>query len=595
MVLARDRFKPLHLVVDASMSAISYFGDPAYYGYPAWKPGDDMSDVLHILHGMEFDDCIEIPFVETPNHRSVTIRIERKGEQLEIVFCDVTAERDQRRALQQNSNEISILSAKQSELMEKLSAMNSELEIKRREAEQESRMKSRFMATMSHEFRTPLSSIVGYSEILRNAQETDAMRSGNAAIERAAKHLMGLVENLLEQAQLEIGETRLNPQAVDMKNMAAEMESFFAPVIANKALEFALSVEANVPQAVLIDPLRLRQILINVLGNACKYTMHGRIELVVTWSEGVLTIGVSDTGPGMGVEMLEKLYVPFHRGTGVRQSGAGLGLSITKQLLDIMGGDIDVDSNLGVGTSVRISTPAPQVAASEIVPSRDSAVAEREILIVEDDRDIFEIVSVFLKSSGYKVTRAERPSAAREYCRELSPDVVLMDLNMPEMDGCALTEALREDGYAKPIVMLTASSLHSDRQRALKSGCSEFLIKPVSPSGLVRILNTHCDGASLSEIEILRQRYRVALGEEANEFAKYRDHLHEPQRRSELIGKLHKIAGSAALYNIMEVSNAAHSLESLVAQCTANDDLEMPGQRIGLDAFVAVIRDAANV
>ena len=595
LALAQERFKPLHLVIDASMNVVTFFGDAAYYGYPNWKPGDDLSDVLHILHGMEPVDCIEIPFVETPNQRSATIRIETKGDQWEIIFYDMSAERDQRQESQQSSNELAILSDKQKELMEKLKTVNGELEVKRREAEQASLMKSRFIANMSHEFRTPLSSIVGYSQFLSNAQAADAMSSGNAAIERAAKHLMGLVENLLEQAQLEIGETRLNLQATDMKNMAAEMESFFAPVISTKLFEFVVSTDSKVPPAVSVDPLRVRQILINILGNACKYTMQGRIFLEVAWVEGVLKVEVTDTGPGIRAETLANVYVPFHREAGATQSGAGLGLSITKQLLDIMGGTIEVDSKLEIGTTVRVSLPAPRVAAQQITPSRDATAVDRKLLIVEDDRDIFEIVSISLKNSGYNVAWAERPSLALELCRKLSPDVVLLDLNMQEMDGCALTEALRRDGYAKPIVMLTASNLHHDRQRALESGCSDFLVKPVSPSELVRVLNAHCDNISSTEIEVLRQRYRVALGKKADEFIKYRDYLHKPQMRNELIEMLHRIAGSAAVYNIMELSNAACSLESSVAQCTANEYSETHEQRAELDALLAVIRKAASV
>jgi DNA-binding response OmpR family regulator len=171
-----------------------------------------------------------------------------------------------------------------------------------------------------------------------------------------------------------------------------------------------------------------------------------------------------------------------------------------------------------LGTAVQVSIPAPVAEGAATTVDFESMAVDREILVVEDDHDTFDISSVFFKKSGYNIQRAKRPSIALDYCRQRTPDVVLLDLNMPEMDGCALSKVLRSEGYAKPIVMLTASSLRSDRQGALDNGCSDFLVKPVRSTELLRVINMHCDRTSPTEREILKQSYRAALGDHADQF-----------------------------------------------------------------------------
>lgn len=491
--LAADQLKPFCVLFNKEMKIVAMTGDSRFYGFQDLILGDDALERFPFLLDLELTEELRLPFIDMHNGHAAHVDIAPGSDYTCAILVDATQQRDQQQALQQKANELRLLNRRQERLMQALKTAHDDLAIKRREAEQASHAKGRFISGMSHEFRTPLTSILGYVELLKTQLHEPVSASDHlSAIKRSARHLLSLIENVLDEARLESDELLICPIPTDLVALADDISSIFASLAAQKHLSFRLV--KIVPQKVELDGIRLRQVLINLLGNAVKFTDEGSVELQLEWQENRLHAVVSDTGAGIAGEDLEKIFTPFHRSKKAKYEGAGLGLTISRQLITLMGGKLAVASTPGSGSEFSfsisakriLSTPGTARIAERLPPAQYSAGKGR-ILLAEDNEDIVRLFELYLTDAGYEFSSTNDGEQAVRVALREKPDLVFMDLNLPAVDGFDAVMRLREARFANPIIALTASPSKSDRRRALAIGCTDYLLKPIDMSHLLTV------------------------------------------------------------------------------------------------------------
>ncbi len=490
--LALNHLKPYCVLIDKDMKVTAMSGEAEFYGFADLSLGDDAKEQFPFLFDLGLTEEIRLPFVDMHNGHAAHVDIVPERNDIYAIFIDATEQRDQQRALQQKANELKLLTHRQEQLMQALRIARDDLAIKRRQAEESSMAKGRFISGMSHEFRTPLTSILGYVELLSAQSRQSLVASHLTAIERSARHLLSLIENVLDEARLERDELLVCSAPTDLFSMAEDISSIFKSLAAQKHLAFRLYKE--VPQNVELDGVRLRQVLINLLGNAVKYTNEGAVTLELNWQENRLNAAVSDTGPGIPSAHLENIFKPFHRSDKSNHEGAGLGLAISKQLIELMGGQLYVESTPKLGSRFGFSIPATRIdqCSSAAQPlglgtAEGHTTGKGRILLAEDNEDIVRLFELFLTDAGYEFISTADGQQAVNVALQERPDIVFMDLNLPVLNGLDATEKLRNARFLNPIIALTASPSKGDRRRALDAGCSDYLLKPIDMSHLLTI------------------------------------------------------------------------------------------------------------
>jgi signal transduction histidine kinase/AmiR/NasT family two-component response regulator len=383
-------------------------------------------------------------------------------------------------------------------------------------AEAASRAKSEFLANMSHEIRTPMTAILGFTDVLLGIlQEPETIEAAHT-IKRNGEHLLRIINDILDLSKIEAGRLEVEQEVVSPFQILAEIVSLMRVRAEGKGLPLTLDYVSPIPQTITTDPTRLRQILTNLIGNAIKFTEAGSIRVTARLIEDgdggpKLGIDVTDTGRGISKTQINRLFQPFTQAdtsTTRRFAGSGLGLAISKRLAGILGGDITVSSvpTKGSRFSVTIATgPLDKVPLvhdlSEVVPAaqpRRAAAAQPcveltgRVLLVEDGPDNQRLISFILRKAGADVVLAENGEEALEKTLAACPDlrrrddppmepfdVILMDMQMPVMDGYQATKQLRRRGYTGPIIALTAHAMSSDRQKCLDVGCDDYVTKPL--------------------------------------------------------------------------------------------------------------------
>ena len=362
-------------------------------------------------------------------------------------------------------------------------------EERREIAEQASRAKTRFLATLGHEVRTPMTGVLGMSELLLDTTLDERQRSYAESIRRAGNHLMGLVNDALDLARIEAGRLDLDPQPFEPMRLVQDVVALCEPIARHKSLDFETVIDDSVPGWVHGDAGRIRQVLLNLLGNAIKFTESGRVELQVTSADGGLRFLVSDTGPGLSDGQRERLFRRFEQADGARTAsrygGSGLGLAISQELATAMGGQIEVESTPGVGTRFRICLPLPTITDPprqrlDIGHQRITAAVGLEILLVEDDQTVAEVISGLLQSQGHEVVHVMHGLAALSEVAARSFDLALLDLDLPGIDGLTLAVMLRAHGFTQPMVAVTARADADAEAAAREAGFNGFLRKPLT-------------------------------------------------------------------------------------------------------------------
>lgn len=473
--------RPYCFLIDEQYRLVETWGDGAWCGFDKLTPGEDVLRRAPYLFGSLDAVPQKLEHITAGEGRNVHLHTLPHNDDHYIVILDARHEHNLLQQRQQAAYEMRLghrqqakLIDRQRELIGELVETRSELDHHRQEVERSSENKSRFIAMMSHEFRTPLASIINYAELASDQDASGAdVQKSIEAMSRSAHHLASLVEAVLDDARLEAGQIELQEHEFSLFDLLDDLAAMMAPLAAEKGLSFAMQAESDVPERLLADEVRLRQILINLLGNAVKYTTEGGVRLRASYNAGRLVATVSDTGPGISPEEQERVFQAFERGGRKDAKGAGLGLTITLRLAKLMHGEISLDSMPGEGCTVSLHVPAEEASAREasltdalLPPTADTiATLRRSVLLCDDDEDMIALMEHYLHRSAYGLVITSDGADAIEKTMRLHPDLVLMDCNIPGISGIEAATRLRELGYAKPIVALTASQLsEADRK-----------------------------------------------------------------------------------------------------------------------------------
>ena len=370
-----------------------------------------------------------------------------------------------------------------------------------------SRAKSAFLANMSHELRTPLNGVLGFAQLLARRKNRDAEdRHGLDVIISSGEHLLGLINDVLSLSKIEAGSVTLEQTRFDPRTLLRDVENVLRFRAEEKHIRFTIDLdESQLPATVLGDPVRLRQILLNLVGNAVKFTESGSVTLRARWRDGRAAFDIEDTGPGIAAAELPRLFEPFVQSESGRRSkeGTGLGLALSRDLARLMHGDITVESTPGRGSQfhVEVSLPAADAESAVVTETRRvSALAPnqpaRRILVVDDTAINRMVLRRLLEHVGFDVREASNGEEAVATWRSWKPHLIWMDWRMHGMDGLEATRRIRAEERASnapriPIIALSASALDHERGEILAAGCDEFVAKPFRESTIFAKLRDH--------------------------------------------------------------------------------------------------------
>jgi len=393
------------------------------------------------------------------------------------------------------------------------------------EAEAASQAKSAFLANMSHEIRTPMTAILGYADLLTDdALGIDDRGTYLATVRRNAEHLLQLINDILDLSKIEAGKMRMEPGPCHLPSTVADVASMMRPRAEQRGNTVEVDFAGPLPEFLHTDGIRLRQVVVNLVGNAVKFTENGSIRIGVSflpqWRAGqpAVRIDVTDTGIGIRQEAMANLFQPFSQAessTTRKYGGTGLGLAISRQIVAALGGELTVRSVLGKGSTFTVTVPAGDVSEEDLLQSPCEAICEDDratrwapragaldgvrVLLAEDSIDNQRLLRTVLGHAGAEVEVVENGRAAVARVREGDFDVVLMDMNMPEMDGYEATRRLRGGGYQGPILALTANAMSSDCERCLAAGCDAHLPKPIDRRRLIETVGRYARSGRVGE------------------------------------------------------------------------------------------------
>ena len=365
--------------------------------------------------------------------------------------------------------------------------------------------KSQFLANMSHEIRTPLTAIIGFSEASLDQDQTDDERKAAlSTIVQSGNHLLTIINDILDFSKIEANKLEVEHIHFDLYQLVEDVKSLINEKMISKGLKFEIEYRFPLPRAINSDPVKIKQVLINLCSNAVKFTHQGQVKITVDYLQNSQQIefAVIDTGIGMSNEQLEKIFKPFEQAdtTTTRQfGGTGLGLTLSKQFTEMLGGNLTVTSVPGKGSRFSATIAIGPIDAISFINSpgevkqphqlqRVKTTTKRfygEVLVAEDNENNQKLFSLFLKKMGLNVTIAQNGKVAVELANQNTYDLIYMDMQMPIMSGLEAVRILRNEGNATPIVALTANATKSDKIACLDAGCDDFLGKPVLRDQLV--------------------------------------------------------------------------------------------------------------
>ena len=401
----------------------------------------------------------------------------------------------------------------QAQLLQQEQQQRQELEKAKQAADAASHAKSEFLASMSHELRTPLNAILGFSQLLQRDQSFSVQQQENlCTINRSGEHLLTLINDILEMSKIEAGQVTLNATELHLTTFLSSLQAMMQLKAECRNLQLIFEQDPTLPNWIKTDEGKLRQILINLLGNAIKFTAEGFVKLTLSVetsesSLGILRFSVQDSGPGIALEDHEQLFQPFVQTEAGRtsQQGTGLGLPISRKFAQLMGGDITVVSQIGQGSTFDGKIQVEVIAHSTPVQPTERRIMglaghqSYRMLVVDDNGENRSLLIQLLQSVGFETCAAEDGASAVELTQTWQPDLIWMDLRMPVMDGLTATRHIKATHQALPIVALTANAFAEDCEQALAAGCDGFISKPYAEAKIWQEITRHLEVQYLYE------------------------------------------------------------------------------------------------
>jgi signal transduction histidine kinase len=475
LLLVDGRLAWLLVGVDGTIRAAN--GDLAYFGVAGMA-----RDICELVVGLGAEATQRLPHMQFGDGAVADLHLLPSTLGTYAILLAAQSSHDVMQQQQQASNERALTNNALRKSVQALQLAEKNLRQSQIELRRTNDLKGLMISKLSHEFGTPIAAVLGHLQVIRETPD-DAAQSARSmrAIERGVGHLNQLVQSVLDQARIETGTLRLEPRETELTQIVEDLRALFQPLVDERGL--SLTVKVDAPSHVLIDPLRLKQILINLLSNAVKYTERGAITMDVVWQTGELSATVADTGPGMSPEQLQGLFAAFKRFHEDPHSGTGLGLLITRELARALGGEIGVKSALGVGSQFTLRVPCNAVDKTE---RRD--LRGMRILVVDDDPDLRDLMAAMLTSQGALVDCAASELEASKLASNEKYAAALVDLELGESSGLLLARVLRATRRAKKIFALSASNdLHTQRE-VEATGCDGFFAKPIDFANLQQAL-----------------------------------------------------------------------------------------------------------
>ncbi|MEM6331205.1 MAG: ATP-binding protein [Planctomycetota bacterium] len=466
---------------------------------------------------------IAVPDGSVMPHRTFIRRLDGDDARAIVVLEDLSQPMGQLEKLRVERRRLAESEASLQRRQAELRLTNDKLQEASERAEQACRSKSEFLANMSHEIRTPLTAILGFADILLSEPDAAMHRSSAETIQRNGEHLLAVVNDILDLSKIEAGRFQLSWADASPAAVVHEVASLLKVRADAKGLAIEVTTEPGVPDSIATDEVRLRQVLLNLVGNAVKFTESGRVAVTLR-SVGAagqprIAFDVQDTGIGIAEADLQTIFQPFSQADTSAQrrfGGTGLGLAICGRLAGMLGGGIEVNSEVGVGSTFCLTLPVGKTTQSGVAPAAEPASAApdtqpsdkplggRLLLVAEDGPDNQRLIEYHLTKAGAELCIVSDGEQATRAVLGRDPtakpfDLILMDMQMPVMDGYQATAALRAGGHTGPVVALTAHAMEGDRQKALAAGCDDYATKPIDAPKLIATINAFVTQAAATD------------------------------------------------------------------------------------------------
>lgn len=415
--------------------------------------------------------------------------------------------------------------------LEKLHEAHTHANVKREEAQTANKMKSDFLANMSHEIRTPMNAIIGFSDILADEDLTAPQKEYLEVIRTSGGNLLNLINDILDFSKIESGKLSTEIVECSVMQLLSGIESIMQPSAAKKGLDFKVLQCGSLPAIINTDPFRIRQCLINLVNNAIKFTEKGHVYLNISvefiCNIPFIKFDVEDTGIGIASEKQDEIFNSFTQAdnsTTRNFGGTGLGLTITKQLAEILDGNLILESKPNAGSVFSLIIPAnidvktqPQIDKYEVackvtegkIEKHPEMVFEGKVLVAEDCKTNKYLAKLLLEKLGFEVMTAETGNETVEMALNNNFDLIFMDIQMPKMNGYEATEILKDNGVNTPIIALTANALKGDSEKCIQAGCDDYIPKPVDRKELVSIIDKFIDRKTLLVDDVISLKSQV--------------------------------------------------------------------------------------